>query len=176
MQLDKKPNAFKLLSEANQELRDETSAEIAYLKAKWIYEQNNYKQAEDAVYILLQNFASYPEWRAKGFILLGDVYVGMDDHFQAKATWQSVIDNHKGNDLVALARQKLDNLLANEEKDIDSEKPEIEMEDNPEEKKAENISIDTQKRNVSDTTSTIQHEIKPIRDTIPNNSDKDKHE
>ena len=172
VQLDKKQEAFELLPEANQELRDETSAEIAFLKANWIYEQNNYKQAEDAVYILLQNFASYPEWRAKGFILLGDIYVGMGDHFQAKATWQSVIDNHKGADLVAVAQQKLDNLIALEEKSEKSEKPEIEMEYNPEEKKAESISNDTLKSNSSD----IQHENKTIRDTIQNNPEDDKYE
>ena len=176
VQLDQKQAAFNLLPDANQDLRDETSAEISYLKAKWIYEQGNYEQAEDAVYFLIQNFASFPEWRAKGFILLGDVYAGMDDDFQAKATWQSVIDNHKGADLVAIAQQKLDNLLAIEEQENKSEKPEIEMEYNPEEKKVESISVDTTRIDMSDTTGIIQHEIKPVRDTISDNPENDKHE
>jgi hypothetical protein len=174
--LDKKQDAYNLLPEANQELRDEASAEIAYLKAKWIYEQNDFEQAEDAVYILLQNFASYPEWRAKGFILLGDVYEGMDDNFQAKATWQSVVDNHKGDDLVAIAQQKLDNLLALEEEESQSEKPEIEMDYNPVDNKAENIFIDPSKNNISDTTSNNQQENEYLRDTNPDNSEIDKHE
>lgn len=176
VQLDQKQAAFNLLPEANQDLRDETSAEISYLKAKWIYEQNKYKEAEDAVYFLLQNFASYAKWRAKGFILLGDVYLGMEDNFQAKATWQSVIDNHKGADLVAVAQQKLNHILALEEEENKSEKPEIELEYNPEEKKAESILTDTLKTELPDTTGYFQQEINPVRDTISDNPENNKHE
>lgn len=115
LQLDEKRNAIELIDEVNFDLRDETTAELAYKKALWIYEEGDYKGAEEALYFLLQNFGSYGEWRARGFILLGDVYVALEDPFQAKATWQSVIDHHDGQDLVIVAQQKLDMLLQAEE-------------------------------------------------------------
>ena len=176
--LNQKPDAFVLLSEANKELKDESSAEIGYLKALWLYERNNYKEAEDALFFLLQNFASFPEWRARGFILLGDVYVGMDDNFQAKATWQSVIDHHKGADLVAIAEEKLDDLLASEKKELSSEKEEIELDYNPTDKKVENIIVgaDTLNDIVSDSTEFVPTKTETVKDSLQDNSEKNEHE
>ncbi|MEO7080039.1 MAG: hypothetical protein ABIY71_00885, partial [Flavobacteriales bacterium] len=53
---------------------------------------------------------SYDHWKAKGFILLGDIYVGLDDLFQAKATLQSVVDHCAEPDLVAQAARRLANI------------------------------------------------------------------
>jgi hypothetical protein len=53
--------------------------------------------------------------------------VGLDDPFQAKATWKSVIDHHKGPDLVAIAQQKLDDLIQQEEDANKVEEEEIEV-------------------------------------------------
>ena len=46
--------------------------------------------------------------------LLGDVYVQLNDLFQARATLQSVIDNCREPDLVAEARQRLDTINASQ--------------------------------------------------------------
>ena len=43
---------------------------------------------------------------AKGFILLGDVYLSQGNLFQAKATLESVIENHDGEELKQLAIDK----------------------------------------------------------------------
>jgi TolA-binding protein len=177
--LDQKQVAFDLLSEANLELRDETSAEIWYLKALWLYEMESYEKAENSLFFLLQNFASFPEWRAKGFILLGDVYVGLDDDFQAKATWQSVINNHKGAELVAVAQEKLDHLLAIEKEEQNTEKEEIELDYNPVDKKVESMSIgvDTTNLAIPDSSSIapIKNEA-AVSDTLPDNSENNEHE
>ena len=178
VQLNQKPAAFDLLTEVNVELRDETSAEIGYLKAQWLYEKEDLKKSEDALFFLLQNFASFPEWRAKGFILLGDVYLAMDDPFQAKATWQSVIDHHKGAELVAIAQEKLDKLLATEEKEYSTEKQEIELDYNPAEKQVENIKIggDTLINTMPDSTEVIPIKTEAVKDSLQDNSDKNEHE
>ena len=127
LQLDEKQNAVALINEVNFDLVDETTAELAFLKAKWLYEEQNYTEAEEALYFLLQNYGAYGEWRANGFILLGDVYIALDDPFQAKATWQSVIDHHDGQDLVIVAQQKLDRLIQQEEDENSVEEIEEEV-------------------------------------------------
>lgn len=143
LQLDEKRNALAIIDEADFELRDAVTAELAYKKARWIYEEGDYEAAESALYFLLQNFGSYGEWRARGFILLGDVYVGKEDPFQAKATWQSVIDHHDGEDLVTVAQQKLDNLIQQEENENAIEEEEIDVDYNKEEKQITEIPADS---------------------------------
>ena len=95
------------------------------------------------MYFLLQNFGSYGEWRARGFILLGDVYLGMEDPFQAKATWQSVIDHHKGENLVLVAQQKLDALIQLEKEESSVEEEEIELDYNKDEKQIIESPVDS---------------------------------
>jgi TolA-binding protein len=82
-------------------------AEAAYHMAYVRYLQKNFKDAEKQVFDLVKKFPSYDHWKAKGFILLGDVYVGMDDPFQAKTTLQSVIDHCTEPELVAQASARL---------------------------------------------------------------------
>jgi TolA-binding protein len=127
LQLDEKQNAIALINEVNFDLVDEITAELAFLKAQWLFEEQNYTEAEEALYFLLQNYGAYGEWRANGFILLGDVYLALDDPFQAKATWQSVIDHHDGQDLVIVAQQKLDRLIQQEEDENSVEEIEEEV-------------------------------------------------
>lgn len=85
-------------------------AEAAYNMAYVRYLQKQYKDAEKDVFSLVKKFPSYDHWKAKGFILLGDVYVGLGDLFQAKATLQSVVDHCAEPDLVAQASARLANI------------------------------------------------------------------
>ena len=141
--LDRKKEAYDSVRVADFDLRDITTAELTFIKAEWLYQNKKYKDAENEVYFLLQNFKTYSYWRAKGFILLGDIYVAMGDDFQAKATWKSVIEHHKGADLIAVAQQKLNELIASEEDSEKSNKKEIEMEYNPVERQIEKTSFDS---------------------------------
>lgn len=85
-------------------------AEAAYQMAYVRYLQKRYKDAEKDVFSLVKKFPSYDHWKAKAFILLGDVYVGLEDLFQAKATLQSVIDHCEEPDLVEQAAARLANI------------------------------------------------------------------
>src|SRR5690606_15930385 len=85
-------------------------AEAAYGMAYTRYLQQRYKDAEQAVFSLVKKYPSYDHWKAKGFILLGDVYVGLGDLFQAKATLQSVVDHCTEPDLVQQASARLANI------------------------------------------------------------------
>ena len=81
---------------------------------------------------LAKKFASYDFWKAKGFILLADAYVQLDDRFQAKTTLQSVIDHCDDPGLVEEARRRLDVIEQSEvqpQAPQKQEQPEIDMND-----------------------------------------------
>jgi TolA-binding protein len=102
---------FKSVSNAS---RNAWGAEGKYFAASVRHLQKKYRDAEKEVFELVQKFPSYDHWKAKAFILLGDVYVQLDDRFQAKATLQSVIEHCTEPDLVAEAQQRLDAINASE--------------------------------------------------------------
>lgn len=89
-------------------------AEAKYNCAYVRHLQKKYRDAEKEVFDLVQKFPAYDHWKAKAFILLGDVYVQLDDRFQAKATLQSVIDHCTEPDLVADAQRRLDAIVNSE--------------------------------------------------------------
>jgi len=76
--------------------------------------QGRYKDAEKEVFAMANDFSGHQHWISMGFILLGDVYVQLNDRFQAKAALQGVIDNSEEPELVADAQARL-NILLNEE-------------------------------------------------------------
>lgn len=98
--------------------RNAWGAEAKYHCAYVKHLQKKYRDAEKEVFDLVQKFPSYDHWKAKAFILLGDVYLQLDDRFQAKATLQSVIDNCTEADLVAEAQRRLDAINASEVQQI----------------------------------------------------------
>jgi TolA-binding protein len=89
-------------------------AEAKYHMAYVRHLQEKWTDAEKEVFDLVKKYPSYDHWKAKAFILLGDVYVQMGDLFQAKATLQSVVNNSDEADLVTEAQQRLDAIAASE--------------------------------------------------------------
>ena len=55
-------------------------------------------------------------WIARSFILLSDIYVKLENKYQAKATLESVIENYNGSDLVDEARFKWEKIIEGEAK------------------------------------------------------------
>lgn len=82
-------------------------AEAKYYSVYLLYADGDIEEAENAAFELINDYPAYDHWMAKAFILLADIYVRRDNLFQAKQTLQSIIDNHDGEDLVNLARDKL---------------------------------------------------------------------
>ncbi len=93
---------------------NQLGAEAKFHQAYVRHLQTRYRDAEKEVFELVGRYPAYDHWKARSFILLGDVYVQLDDRFQAKATLQSVIDNSTEPELVAQARQRLDAIMAGE--------------------------------------------------------------
>jgi TolA-binding protein len=102
-ELDVAYTKFKTVSANKTALGAEAKYDMAYVR----YLQKKYRDAEKDVFDLVQKFPSYDHWKAKGFILLGDVYVQLDDRFQARTTLQSVIDHCEEPALVEEARTRL---------------------------------------------------------------------
>ncbi|TXC81679.1 tetratricopeptide repeat protein [Luteibaculum oceani] len=105
-------------------------AEARYEMALIEFERENYTNAEDMIFESTNIKPTYDDWLAKSFILLSDVYVKTDNLFQAKATLQSIIDFHEGDDLVNLAKQKMEDILALEAKQNEGDKKPTEIQFN----------------------------------------------
>ena len=68
---------------------------------------------------MIKQVPSYDFWIGKSFILLADNYVALKDTFQAKQTYQSIIDNYERNaddpeDLRQIATEKLNAIIASD--------------------------------------------------------------
>lgn len=109
--LDQAYDAYKAVSTAS---LNQFGAEAKFHQAYIRHLQKRYRDAEKEVFELVQRYPAYDHWKARAFILLGDVYVQLDDRFQAKATLQSVVDNSTEPELVAQARQRLEAINASE--------------------------------------------------------------
>lgn len=83
------------------------AAEAQYFLAQMAFERNDLGNAEKLTFSVINNYPSADYWRVKSFLLLADIYAANGNIFQARQTLQSIIDNYEGEDLRALARQKL---------------------------------------------------------------------
>ncbi len=89
-------------------------AEARYEIANCLYQKNELKDAEKAAFEVVNKAGSYEVWVSKAYLLLGDIYFKEKDYFNAKATFQSIADNAKIEDLRQQAKQKLAQVTAAE--------------------------------------------------------------
>lgn len=67
------------------------AAEAKYHIAFMYYRAGEFKKAETEIFQHIEKYSAFNEWKYKAFLLLSDVYVGMDDLFQAKATLNAIL-------------------------------------------------------------------------------------
>ncbi len=89
-------------------------AEARFQIADCLFQQNQLKEAEKTAFEIINKSGSYEIWVTKAYLLLGDIYFKEKDYFNAKATYQSVLDNAKSEDIRQQAQQKLNQLPAEE--------------------------------------------------------------
>ena len=83
-------------------------AEAAYHLADIaLNHDKNLADCEARVKAILGSDYSSEYWYARTFILYGDLYKAKGNYFQARHTYQSIVDNYVGDDLVKLARDKI---------------------------------------------------------------------
>lgn len=106
-------NAFKSVIAVN---KAALAAEARYEIANSHYSLNRFADAEKAAFEVINKSGSYDWWVTKAYILLGDVYFKQKDYFNAKATFQSIVENTLNAELKAEAQRKLEAVVAEEGK------------------------------------------------------------
>ena len=91
-------------------------AEARYEIANCLFHGNQLKDAEKAAFEVINKSGSYEDWVTRSYLLLGDIYFAEKDYFNAKATYQSIIENAKIEDLRLQAQQKLAQVTEEEKK------------------------------------------------------------
>jgi tetratricopeptide (TPR) repeat protein len=91
-------------------------AEARYEIANCYFSQGRNDDAEKAAFEVIKKSGSYEQWVTRAYILLGDLYYKEKDFFNAKATYKSVVDNAKMEDLRQEADRKLKQITAEEGK------------------------------------------------------------
>ena len=74
----------------------------------------SYDMAEEIIESIVDD-ASSDYWLAYSFILWADIYYARGNSLQAKQTLQSIIDNYDGEELISVARQKYNAIIAAEQ-------------------------------------------------------------
>ena len=92
------------------------AAEARYEIANSWFAVNKLKDAETAAFEVIKKSGSYDFWVTKAYILLGDIYYKEKDYFNAKATYQSIVDNSINTELKTEAQSKLTRVTEEEGK------------------------------------------------------------
>lgn len=108
-QYDQAINNFKQVITLN---KGSWAAEARYEIAACYFSLNSLSNAEKAAFEVINKSGSYDFWVTKAYILLGDVYTAQKDYFNAKATYQSIVDNATNLELKNEAQQKLEKVKA----------------------------------------------------------------
>lgn len=91
-------------------------AEARYEIASCMFNEGRMKDAEKTAFEVINKSGSYETWVTKAYILLGDIYFKQQDYFNAKATFQSVVENARIEELRKEAQRKLDETIVEEKK------------------------------------------------------------
>lgn len=92
---------------AIQNAHDVHAAEAYYLTGELLYKQEKHKESIERMIGFSKEFMAYDNWIGKGYLLIADNYIALDDYFQAKGTLQSLIENFPLEEIKEKAREKL---------------------------------------------------------------------
>jgi tetratricopeptide (TPR) repeat protein len=112
-QYDVAINSFKQVVTVN---KAALAAEARYEIANSWFLVNRLNDAEKAAFEVINKSGSYDWWVTKSYILLGDIFLSQKDYFNAKATFQSIVDNTLNAELKNEAKTKLDKVIQEESK------------------------------------------------------------
>lgn len=96
--------------------KGEWAAEARYEIAKCYFDLNSFTNAEKAAFEVINKSGSYDFWVTKSYIMLGDIYFKQKDYFNAKATFQSIVENATNPQLKQEAEAKLQQVTEEEKR------------------------------------------------------------
>ena len=88
------------------------AAEAKYVEAQYLFGIDSLDLCKASCYSVLDDFNGYDLWVGRSLILLGDAFKKEGDLFNAKATWNGVIENFDVAELKKEAKAKLDQLAS----------------------------------------------------------------
>ncbi len=110
MSVGKRNPAVAIFSRLSREVTSPEGAESAYIIIETAFQYGSFEKAEELVYEFAEKGTPHAYWLAKSFLLLGDVYVSRGDLFQARATYQSIVDGYStsaDDGIVEIAKQRI---------------------------------------------------------------------
>ena len=110
----RREEAFSYYGNLTRSANGEYNGEARCRQAEVLMLNQKLDQAEHMIENIVKD-ASSDYWLAYSFILWADIYYARGNNLQAKQTLQSIIDNYDGEDLVSVARQKYDAIVAAEQ-------------------------------------------------------------
>ena len=106
--------AFSAYSALAASTNGEYNGEARCRMAEILMLRGQYDSAEQTIESIVAD-ASSDYWLAYSFILWADIYYARGNSLQAKQTLQSILDNYDGEEMLAIARQKYDAIVAAEQ-------------------------------------------------------------
>ena len=105
--------AMEIFRELSSNKGDVVGAESAYLVIANLFNSGDHEQAEKLVYELADSRTPHSYYLGRAFIVLGDIYAAKGDAFQARATYQSIVDGYTPVDdgVVEEAKMKIQKLM-----------------------------------------------------------------
>ncbi len=97
--------------------KSEFGAEARYQLAAILFQQNRLPDAEKAAFDVINKAGSYEFWTTRAYILLGDIYWKQKDYFNSEATYKSVAQNSKIEELKEEAQVKLEAVVEDKNKE-----------------------------------------------------------
>lgn len=112
MRAGKEREALKVYEQLAVEVKSAEGAEAYYRLLEAEFADGNDEKAEQMVMRFAESKTPQNYWLAKSFLILGDIYLAKGDTFQARSTYQSVVDGYSpDNDgIVAEAKAKISKL------------------------------------------------------------------
>lgn len=104
--------ALEIYKQLSDDVLTAEGAESAFRIIESLYAEGRYDEAQKAVFALSDKNTPQLYWVGRAFIVLGDIYATQGDSFQARATYQSIVDGYTPLDdgVVQEARRKINNL------------------------------------------------------------------
>ncbi|MCF8224835.1 MAG: tetratricopeptide repeat protein [Bacteroidales bacterium] len=128
--LNEKERAFEYFSKNADYVNSEEGAESKYMVAKMKYDRalassetdpEAFREVENEIYDFIEKNTPHQYWMGKAFLLLSDVYLMLNDEFQAIHTLKSVIDYYSIPDdgIIEEAKKRHDSLTAEADEDVE---------------------------------------------------------
>ncbi len=87
--------------------KDQYGAEAQYLLGELFYNAKSYNHSIEVLIDLNDKYPTYQDWVGKGFLLIADNYLALNDYFQAKGTLNSLVEYFPDEGLKEQARKKI---------------------------------------------------------------------